>query len=583
MAFTGLGSGTLLDPYQITTIAQFKEMYLTWSSVSNYFKLMNDLDLKDEAYFAVETFTGSNDQLYFIAKLDGNNKVLQNCPTRGYALPFYQGKDIEIKDLTIRYNSYVSDVAYLFYSNNIQFTTYSVNATISNLKVVVEPGSSPVYSRGNFSATSSLTNLHFEGKFANTVIGTIAGTLDGITVNNLYDGVCDLCWPYANANIQNFKVFKPYTKIVQLSGTTKFRSLGFTVNTNATPNYMISNGFMYFGVIDFIPSTSLFYGRLILDNNISGGNMHDCYYVANCNYTNIVDDYLGDMSNCSNVHFFGNLYKSATRTSLFSYANGIFADCFYNKDLQEKNVDQTDRTGLTSLQFKSQASFTDWDFVSTWLMGTNYPVLQSANEETTPLDYGKQYIDVAITDLSISLTPKFNGYTDNYGFDVFKISDGSTILSVANYTGPYSFDPSIYGGIVVKSFITENATKKYCGGAFYIDYEQPAPPTITGSNPSVAFIQLTVPVDLGGGTFSGFIIEKKTDVADWAVIANGYQQTELFCIITERTYFRAYATTYEYGVSEVSAQITVTPVTGGISIGTQPYRIYVGSQEIMIK
>lgn len=42
MAFSGLGSGTSGNPYQITTPAQLQEMN---NNLSSYFKLMNNLDM----------------------------------------------------------------------------------------------------------------------------------------------------------------------------------------------------------------------------------------------------------------------------------------------------------------------------------------------------------------------------------------------------------------------------------------------------------------------------------------------------------------------------------------------------------
>ena len=38
-----LGTGTQLDPYQITTVAEFRSM----NDSTAYFKLMNDLDVND--------------------------------------------------------------------------------------------------------------------------------------------------------------------------------------------------------------------------------------------------------------------------------------------------------------------------------------------------------------------------------------------------------------------------------------------------------------------------------------------------------------------------------------------------------
>jgi hypothetical protein len=185
--------------------------------------------------------------------------------------------------------------------------------------------------------------------------------------------------------------------------------------------------------------------------------------------------------------------------------------------------------------------------------------------------------------MSISLTPHFNRYAGTFGFDVVKISDGAVVATIAEYSATFPFDPSPYGGIQVLAFILNGSNKWYCGGDFFLDYSAAAAPSVQAGNPAVAYLKLTAPEELGGGTFAGFLVEKKTDATDWVAIANNLMADELFHIITEKTYFRAAAITSEYGVGTTSNQFVVTPTVGSGSVQGLSYKLYLGSREIALR
>lgn len=585
MAFTGLGAGTLTDPYQITTVAQYKEMYGISSAVVSHYKLMNDLDLSNEDYFGVESYTGSGTQLYFMGILDGNGKKLINLPTKGIALPLSLNSTVGLDDLEMRYNSPITGTPYLFYSASGEYS----NVTVNNLKVVVEPGTSPLRSYGRFSSTSSLTNLVFEGEFVDCVLGRTSGLISGIVINNRYAGKCRISDLNTGSILEKFDYYKPYTRITEFDINNLY--MPFCAVTYGTTS--IRKGFLSLGNINVVPTSTSQHGYLMFVNN-SGGlvtTVEDCYIVADMTYNSPVlyCDRIAQSNGTdvfTRVHFFGNLNDGTNEQRSSMFGNGLFTNCYYNKELQGASYDLSGQTGLQTYEFTDDGVFTGWDFVSIWQMNSSssvYPILRDAPEDYV-LELAAESIEVEITELSITLSTHFNRYAGQYGFDVIKISDGSTILTVNNYSGSYAFDPTPYGGVQVKSFILNDTAKWYCGGDYYTNYTAAAAPDVQVSNPSVAYLQLTKPVDLGGGTFAGYLVEKRTDSTDWTLLANNYTESVLFHLISEKTYFRASVITNEYGVGNVSSQVIITPTTGGGGIVSGlTYKIYLGSKEIAIR
>lgn len=581
MAYSGLGAGTYADPYQITTIAQFREMYTTSSGIVSFYKLMNDLDWKNEEHFGAESFTGTSSQQYFMGVLYGNSKKLTNLPTKGIAFPLSLNSTVRIYELEMRYKSPIKGNPYLFYSASGEYS----NVTIDHLKVVVEPGTSPLRSYGRFSSASSLSNLEFEGEFADCILGRTAGFISRIVINNHYIGSCRVADLNTGSILELFRYYKPYTRITEFDTNNLY--MPFCAIAYGTTT--IRNGFLSLGNINVVPTSTEQHGSLMF-NNASGGlvaTVEDCYIVADMTYNSQVlfCDRIARSTGLdvfSRVHFFGNLNEGTNEQRTSVFGNGIYEDCFYNKELQGGTFDVTGQTGLDTYEFIDNSVWTGFDFDTIWQMGSKYPILTDSPEDYD-LEYAAELIVVDITDMSITLTPHLNRYSGQFGFDVVKISDGSVVATVADYTTPYVFDPSTYGGIQVLAFILDGSNKWYCGGDFFLDYSAAAAPEIQANNPAVAYLMFTQPENLGGGTFAGFLVEKKTDATNWVLIANNYLAEDLFHVITEKTYFRASAITIEYGVGEVSSQVIVTPKVGGDITQPIPYRIYLGKQEVSLR
>jgi hypothetical protein len=75
-AFSGNGTGTVADPYQITTIDQLNE---TNDDLGANYTLMNDIDLSGcELWNGGEGFIPIGDSPYFYGSFDGNNCIISN-------------------------------------------------------------------------------------------------------------------------------------------------------------------------------------------------------------------------------------------------------------------------------------------------------------------------------------------------------------------------------------------------------------------------------------------------------------------------------------------------------------------------
>ena len=129
-----LGTGTQLDPYQITTVAEFRSM----NDSTAYFKLMNDLDVNDSEWatgwtsvtLRFKEFDGDGHEIRNINDLTSNNtitfassgvfknvKILNIIKDRGTI--FYSGHFIfDFVDTTISASFNESASSYLFYSNS---------------------------------------------------------------------------------------------------------------------------------------------------------------------------------------------------------------------------------------------------------------------------------------------------------------------------------------------------------------------------------------------------------------------------------------------------------------------------------
>lgn len=127
-----LGTGTQLDPYQITTVAEFRSM----NDSTAYFKLMNDLDVNDSPWatgwtsvtLRFKEFDGDGYEIRNINDLTANNtitfassgvfknvKILNIIKDRGTIFYLNNSLNLDFTDTTISANFVESVSSYIFY------------------------------------------------------------------------------------------------------------------------------------------------------------------------------------------------------------------------------------------------------------------------------------------------------------------------------------------------------------------------------------------------------------------------------------------------------------------------------------
>ncbi len=130
-----LGTGTQLDPYQITTVAEFRSM----NDATAYFKLMNDLDVNDSEWASGWTsvtlrfkeFDGDGHEIRNINDTSSNNtitfassgvfknvKILNTIKDRGTIFHLNNSLNLDFTDTIISANFVESVSSYIFYSDS---------------------------------------------------------------------------------------------------------------------------------------------------------------------------------------------------------------------------------------------------------------------------------------------------------------------------------------------------------------------------------------------------------------------------------------------------------------------------------
>jgi hypothetical protein len=131
-----------------------------------------------------------------------------------------------------------------------------------------------------------------------------------------------------------------------------------------------------------------------------------------------------------------------------------------------------------------------------------------------------------------------------------------------------------------KYYVTAFATNSI--GTSYgdvIDFTTISSPGFPTSPSAVTYTEVTLtwiePEDLGGGTLSGYKIERKEDGGSWSTVEETYESTTYYDIITKKTYYRVSTITVEYGAGETCAEVYAIAATGS-------YKIYLGEIEIVV-
>lgn len=464
MAYSGLGAGTIGDPYQITTVAQFKQM-ASASYAGSYFALMNDID------FAAETSIYITN---FYCHLNGNGYSVLNIPCVGYGFYVNSGCSIENIKLRYRLSTYSGDF-YTFYG----YVTLS-NVVLNNVEIYNDLLSGKYYhylmqSNQEWDSTCSISNIILDGRFY-SFFAHIKCTISNIKVLNTSTGYCTplVANTYSTTIIEKFQYSKPVTEI------TAALSLYLITNTVAS-GAIIRKGFIDFGTVNCASSFSAIAAYIATN---SGTTIQNVYLKGNVYSTSSSPIYVAigdrntDTNNVSKIFFWGNITQPnslpTSRYGLLCKQQGTTTDSYFNSTVLTgiNYAGIAGQSALTSAQFLNSANFANWDFALVWQMSTQHPVLIDVPRYTNFLNSLDSFLirtPIRVSSTSCSLDIVKYGNT-LFGVDI--MNESSTVVSNKENTLQF-----VANGLMaedqnytIKGYVWEEGNKKYVFSQTYFHY-----------------------------------------------------------------------------------------------------------------
>lgn len=173
MAFSGLGAGTLGDPFQITTPSQYMEM--SNYETPSYFKLMNNIDLTSTSNYAIEAFA---------SKLDGNGKTISVSFTNAGAPSYFFNIRAGSEVINTNFDLYLSGtVKYIFYIPNTSQTGIHIENVYAKMIREATNGYNTEFLNGPLDATSVVKHIVLEGSATKLFNGNVYPQVTDIYCN----------------------------------------------------------------------------------------------------------------------------------------------------------------------------------------------------------------------------------------------------------------------------------------------------------------------------------------------------------------------------------------------------------------
>jgi hypothetical protein len=375
MAFSGLGSGTIGDPYQITTLVQLKEAGGSINT-TNFYKLMNDLD-------CVGVTASYSNQCDLYGELDGNNFSMLNVDYSYYYFWIKINTTCTLKNLTIYggLSTYTSSRSIFDTSSGSSLS----NVLFDNIKIYVPiPGKSTLNMFGNFSwdSTCIVSNCVFEGYFNYFFQSTFGGTFIHNKVNWLY-----------NNRLTQFFLFNTFTAATVI-----------TANIFNLP--ILMSGYMWFGYNSVIPGMTISQNLFIIGSivsqvysfgigpSLSGlGNVFINnnkfvykYVVSTTASYSYVLGYYGSANHYNNF-FSGDFYRPTQADKcVFTRSGAVVLNNYFRRSkFTSVPLPATGQQSLTDNECLVSSNFVNFDFDNIWQMGTEEPELRTIPENTFAL------------------------------------------------------------------------------------------------------------------------------------------------------------------------------------------------------
>lgn len=414
------GSGTITDPYQISTKADLKYLCENVIEWNKNFKQTTDI------LFTVSDFSNGGD-------FYNNGKGFIPISLKG----IYNGDYHTITGLTINDPS-SSNIGMFGYLNGTDIQI--LNLGLINVNIT---GGTVVGSLVGDNINATITNCYSTGSVSSiTSQGSFVGGLVG---RNDFNGNITSC----------------YTTCTVSSTTTSTSNVGgFTAYNRGTISKSYATGTINSSSIS--SEVGGFIGYCI------DGVISDCYstgnissFVSNPSFTNICGAFIGrnDSGDISRCYAVGKPIASGGITYIggfvgFLYNIGAtFNYCYYDTNTTEQmftyydaingmyssnQISQVEGKSTSSMQ--TQSTFTNWDFTTIWqILGTAYPTFLTSNLSTTNFAENnssfKIYPNPTTDYVEISTTEKIESLSlfDKTGKQIISDANPLNKVSLAKY------------------------------------------------------------------------------------------------------------------------------------------------------
>lgn len=339
------GTGTILDPYQISTEEHLLEVN---DHINSSFRLQNDITLTGNysaALIAPNTDAGTS---YFGERFAGR----------------FNGAGHEISGLSINAASYAG-----------LFGVIDANATVSNLTISGDARFSGRYGGilaglcfgtvQNCSSSGSVTATGTSGGYAGGLCGFIyAGSAYGCESSSSVTAICDHAGGFAGVCNNS--------TLEQCAATGDVNGANYT---GGLAGYSSGGTFMYCFADGNVSGTDDVGGLIGYDSDCVLGSCYAAGIVAGGSNTGgLIGRRNGDCT-IVNCYAAGPVSGEGTAGGLFgNTVSCSFSSCYWDKQTSGTSR-ENGGVGCATWQMQSQSTYAGWDFTDTWYMA-GYPKLR---------------------------------------------------------------------------------------------------------------------------------------------------------------------------------------------------------------
>lgn len=348
-----LGSGTELDPYQVTNASDLNDVR---NDLTAYYIQTANIDLSGYSNWVP---IGGSYSTPFTGSYDGNGFTISNLTIDrsgetdlglfchiATELPI---TNIKLLNVDITGDIYVGalsgnascDLTYCSASGNLHYD----EADASNSGYYFGGLIGLYYNSKNTIIENCSANVNIDGGEDPDVFAGLSGGLIGNVVANGHTLSISKCFATGNITCPDFSSEEEYHYSWKCGGL-----IGVIYNGSVT----IENCYATGNII--CPNTS---GGLIGYNNISSQPLTNCYSVG---AVQIPSGYIEGF-HYINLSSLGGLCGSSSTYSITS--------CYYDAETSEQSDNDGRGVPKTTAQMKTQSTFVGWDFASIWILDSN--------------------------------------------------------------------------------------------------------------------------------------------------------------------------------------------------------------------